>query len=504
MRRAINCARLMLIGLALQCGTTVWASGTPAAASEGLIAPATARHRIRLHGVDIAYRVTWSETVLEDATGTPQATLSATSYLRDDVDDRSRRPVLFAFNGGPGASSSPLHFGLLGPRLLTNPDTNGVRKMMDNSESLLDVTDLVLIDPVGTGFSRELKPGGGKAYWSPAGDSKAVETMVRNWLRDNGRTSSPIYFIGESYGGYRLAEMAKDIGDLNVAGLIFISPITDRSGTSGRGNDQPFIFALPSMAATAFAQGKIETRGRSVEQVFEEARAFAQGGYAVALQQGDELPAAERDRLAERMSKLIGLPAATIAAANLRVDTQDLLEQLVAGKVVGRIDTRVSAPKPNGPLIPGRSKAADDPALNMGASNIKKSVWIRDYLRNEVGVKTERDYISLTLDVNFSWNWSSGSPRAEDNTYFNTTPNIAKLMKERPQSRLLLIGGYYDLATPVLLQRYALTHNGVPLGRTKIRVFASGHAPYDDEEGRKRVSSELHDFVAKSPQGMPE
>ncbi|MBZ5537874.1 MAG: hypothetical protein LAO31_18115 [Acidobacteriia bacterium] len=494
----------MLIGLALQCGATVWANGTPASASEGLIAPATARHRLRLHGVDITYHVTWSETVLEDETGTPQATISATGYVRDDVGDRMRRPVMFAFNGGPGASSSLLHFGLLGPRLLTDPDANGVRKLVDNSESLLDVTDLVLIDPVGTGFSREIKPDGGKAYWSPAGDSKAVETLVRNWLHDNGRTSSPIYFIGESYGGYRLAEMAKNIGDLNVAGLVFISPITDRSGTSGRGNDQPFIFALPSMAATAFAQGKIQTNGRSVEQVFEEARAFAQGDYAVALQQGEELPAAERDRLAERMSKLIGLPAAPIAAANLRVDTQDFLEQLVPGKIVGRINTRVSAPKPDGPLIPGRSKAADDPALNMGASNIKKSVWIRDYLCTEVGVKTDRDYISLTLDVNFSWNWSSGSPKAEDNSYFNITPNIAKLMKERPRSRLLLIGGYYDLATPVLLQRYALTHNGVPLDRTKIHVFASGHAPYDEDEGRMRVTSELHEFVAKGSQGTPE
>ncbi|MGH9767797.1 MAG: S10 family serine carboxypeptidase-like protein [Blastocatellia bacterium] len=394
--------------------------------------PVSAHRVVRVGNVEIPYRVAWAETVLKDADGAPQATISATSYLREDVRARERRPVIFAFNGGPGASSSPPHFSLLGPRRLTNPDAGGARTFVDNGETLLDVAELLLIDPVGTGFSRELRPGGGRAYWNPTGDARAAQTLVRNWLRDNGRSDSPLYFIGESYGGYRLAEMAKDIGDLNIAGLIFISPLTDRSGTGGAGNDQGFIFDLPSMAATTFAHGKIKTEGRSVEQVFEEARAFAQGEYAVGLQQGAELSTAERDRLAERMSKMIGLPAATIAAANLRVNNQDFLELLVPGKIVGRIDTRVTAPRPDGPLIAGRSKAADDPALRLGASNVRKSVWIRDYLSNEAGAPTDIDYVSLTLEVNFAWDWRSESPKIEDNRYFNPTPNVAKLMKQLP------------------------------------------------------------------------
>jgi len=200
------------------------------------------------------------------------------------------------------------------------------------------------------------------------------------------------------------------------------------------------------------------------------------------------------------MSKLIGLPEAVIAAASLRIDTQDFLEQLLPGKIVSQIDTRVSAPKPNAPLVAGRTRAADDPALNMGTSNVKKSVWIRDYLRNEVGVKTDLDYISLTLDVNFAWNWNSGSTKLEDNLHFNATPNIAKLMREKPGSRLLLIGGYYDLATPVLYQRYTLTHADVPLDRTRMVTLASGHTVYDRDESRQLVSAELHDFIAKPSQ----
>lgn len=456
------------------------------------IPPATSHHVIHAGTAMIPYVATWFSMPLKDAAGVPQATISATSYVRDDVSNRGERPVMFGFNGGPGASSSPLHFGILGPRRYGETDAQGKTTFVDNQETLLDVADLVLIDPVGTGFSRELRPDGGRAYWNPQGDAKAVEQFIRDWLRENGRGGSPVYIVGESYGGYRLAEMAKDIADLNVAGLVLVSPGTDMSGDT----DQQFVFPLPSMAATAYAHGKSQTGDGSVEQVFEDARAFAQGDYVVGLQQGSELPSQDRDRLAQRMAKFIGLPATSIAAANLRVDTQDFLEQLLPGKVVGRIDTRVAAPKPEGPLVVGRPKAADDPALHMGASNLIKSARVRDYLRHEIGVKTDLDYISLTLDVNFAWDWNSGSRKLEDRLHnLNATPNLASLMKARPATRLLLLSGYYDLATPVLYQRYALTHSGVPLERTRMVAFAAGHTVYEGD-ARQQVSKELHDFVA--------
>jgi len=461
------------------------------------ISPVSSHHVLHLGDLTIPYLATWSALSLKDAAGVPQATISATSYVREDVRDRAERPVLFAFNGGPGASSSPLHFNILGPRRFAPPDAKGGSTFIDNPQTLLDVADLVLIDPVGTGFSRELRPGGGRLYWNSEGDSKAAGTFVRNWLRENDRTASPVYIVGESFGGYRLAEMAKDIDDLNVVGLVLVSPGTDMSGEAGAASDQHFVFTLPSMAAAAYVHNRIQSAGRSVEQVFEEARAFAQNDYVVALQQGSAIAAPDRDRLAERMAKLIGLAASAIAAANLRIDTQEFLEQLVPGKVVGRINTRVAAPKPDGPLVAGRPKAADDPALHMGASNIIRNTHARDYLRSEVGVKTGLDYISLTLDVNFAWDWNSGSHKIEDNLRnLNPTPNLAKLMKDKPASRLLLLSGYYDLATPVLYQRYALTHNGLPLDRTRMVTFAAGHTVYEDDNARLQVSKELHDFVA--------
>ncbi|MGB8010063.1 MAG: hypothetical protein WCF68_00500 [Terriglobales bacterium] len=470
-----------------------------------VIAPASSHHVLHLGDRTISYIATWSSISLKDAEGVPQATISATSYVREnvredvreDVRERAARPVVFAFNGGPGASSSPVHFNILGPRRFGPPDAQSQSTFIDNPQTLLDAADLVLIDPVGTGFSRELCAGGGRAYWSPQGDSKAAQTFIRDWLRENKRSTSPVYIVGESFGGYRLAEMAKDIGDLNIAGLILISPGTDMSGEAGAAADQHFVFTLPSMAAAAYAQKRIPAAGSGVEQVFEEARAFAQSDYVVALQQGSALAAAERDRLAEHMAKLIGLPAATIAAANLRIDTQDFLEQLVPGKIVGRLDTRVAAPKPEAPLVAGRPKAADDPALHLGASNVIRNARARDYLRDEIGVKTGLDYISLTLDVNFAWDWNSGSHQIEDNLrYLNPTPNLAKLMNDKPASRLLLLSGYYDLATPLLYQRYALTHSGVPLARTRMAAFAAGHTVYEDDAVRQQVSKELHDFIA--------
>jgi len=452
-----------------------------AAAHAGAEAPPQGLdHQLTLPSGPLSYRATWSGTILRDQDGKPQATVSATSYVRSGVADAARRPVLFAFNGGPGASSSPLHTGLLGPRVAGKPDASGQRTMRDNPHALLDIADVVLVDPVGTGFNRELSTGGVQAYLNVDGDARAVETFIREWLREHRRATSPIYIAGESYGGYRLATMAKNMTDLNIDGLVLISPGLDFSASAGLGNDQGYIFALPSMAATAYVHGKLDTQGRSVEQVFEQARAFAQGDYAVALQQGDLLPAAHKARIAQAMARLIGIDATFIESVNLRVPTQDFLEQLVPGKIVGRIDTRVTAPKPEKALVAGRSKAADDPALGMGKSNVIKSPLLRDYLKEATGWRGEQDYVSLSLNLNFAWDWRGRSPKMEDNAALQATPGLVAFMKARPKARLLLLSAYYDLATPVLAQQYALTHIGLPQQRVQMIAYAAGHALYDD------------------------
>jgi carboxypeptidase C (cathepsin A) len=279
-----------------------------------------------------------------------------------------------------------LHFNAFGPRLLTDErDAAGLRKLADNPHTLLDVVDLVFIDPVGTGFSRERSGGHSGAYWSVEGDATSVLQLIRKWITDNGRGDSPVFIAGESYGGFRLATLLKEAGDLPIAGLIFISPMLDASSTAGStGNDLPYIFDLPSMAVAAWEHNKVERAGRSIEQVYSEAARFAQSDYALALQQGSQLPTQERDRLAIRIASLIGLPAQTIAAADLRVGSQEFLEKLLEtqGRIVGRLDTRITAPKPDPKQLPDRPAGANDPALGLGASNVIRSEPIKAYSRS--------------------------------------------------------------------------------------------------------------------------
>lgn len=487
--------------LALFCLT--WLAGAACAADltaemttrEPVIAPVSTHHAVKIGSRRLRYTATFAETALNDANGQLQATISSTSYVREEIHDRAARPVMFAFNGGPGASSSPLHFGALGPRRWVN-DADGSRRIVENPFTLLDAADLVFIDPVGTGFSR-LRTGDGSAYWSIAGDAQSVLTLIRNWLQANGRMAAPVFIVGESYGGFRLATLANQLDEIRVAGVILISPLLDASATADApGNDLPFVFELPSLAAGAWYHEKIDRKNRSLAQVFEEAAAFAQSEYIVALQQGAALPAARKQQLATRISELIGLPATAIEAANLRIDSEFFLQTLLSDRkqLVGRLDMRVTAPKPTEPpKDPNRPPAADDPALGLKGSNVIRSAQIKTYFEKDLGVRTIRDYLSLTLDVNFRWNWQ-GDARSPG-FYVNPTANLATLMTRQPQSKLLLLGGYYDLATPLMGPRYALTHAGVPLERTIIRTFDAGHSPFEGESHLAQVSQVIHSFV---------
>jgi carboxypeptidase C (cathepsin A) len=476
-------------------------TGAPAAeltadmtTTESPIATRGERHSIRIGSEKVRYTASFAETLLSDEKGRPQASISATTYLREGVKD-AHRPVLFAFNGGPGASSSPLHFGALGPRVWLQKGSS--RELVDNADSLLDVADLVFIDPVGTGFSR-LRPGGDPdRYWSIDGDAAAAADFIHDWLRDHGRSDAPVFIAGESYGGFRLATMAPRLDDLQVAGLIFVSPMLDASASAGvPGNDLPFVFELPTLAAAAWYHEKIDRAGRSVEQFYDEAARFAQSEYLVALQQGSTLPDAARKQIAARMSQLIGLPAETIEASNLRMDSEQFLRTLLADKnlLLGRLDVRVTAPKP-ATQDPNRPPAADDPALGLKGSNVIRSELIKNYLRDEVGVNTARDYLSLTLDVNFRWNWQTTArgPRF----YINPTTHLAALMQKQPQTRLLLLGGYYDLATPLLAPRHALSHAQLPWDKVTIAAFDAGHSPFEGEGNRSRVVQVVRAFVTK-------
>jgi carboxypeptidase C (cathepsin A) len=482
--------RKILFGLLIAAASPCFAAPAPVPEIAGPIQGAVAtRHEATIGGRTFSYEAVFAETELSDTEGHSQATISATSYIR--LPEDPARPVLFAFNGGPGASSSPLHFGAFGPRLIVT-GADGKKVLADNPQSLLADADLVFIDPVATGFSRLLPGGSGKPYFSVDGDAKAVLDLIRAWQAEHKRAS--LFIAGESYGGFRLARLAKDAGDLPLKGLVLISPLLDASASSETaGNDLPFIFELPAMAVTAWKQGKSTLKAADPEAVFEAARRYAEGDYALALLKGDRIAPAERTKVAARLAQLIGLSAKTIADQRLRVETQLFLSSLLPDKIVGRLDGRVAAPVRHD-LPTDRPAAANDPSLGLGQSNIIRSAPAKDYFNHDLGVPLDRDYVSLSLDINFQFDFHTGG--RDELFYVNPTPNIGALMTAKPDLRVLLVGGYYDLAVPMLAARYAVERAGLPMDRVAYAAFDSGHSPFDGEAARIRMQSLLHGFLA--------
>jgi carboxypeptidase C (cathepsin A) len=451
----------------------------------------TTAHAVGTAAGELRYHATISEYVLTDTLGKPLATIFSTTYLRDAVADVSRRPVFFAFNGGPGASSTPLHLAALGPvNRAGTADAGGQRPITPNALTLLDAADLVFIDPVGTGLSRVLPGVDGSAFYAPVGDARAVLRFIAAWLDAHGRRGSPVYLCGESYGGYRLATMLRDVGSLDIAGIVLISPMLDATAIAeSPGNDLPYIFALPAMAAAAWHHGRARTSARSVDVVFDRARTFAMGDYATALLQGTRLSSRKRALIAARMHALVGLPTSAILTANLRIETDSFVTALLrdTGVRIGRLDTRATgSAKDYAPRRP----PMNDPSMTMTTGSANS---LNEYFRTTLGAHTARDYVSLAMDVNALWNWNPDS--TEDGFYHNATPSIGAAMRTHPRMRVLLMGGYYDLAAPILSARYALDHGGVPPERLTVSLQKGGHSMYETDATRAVFTQTIGSFI---------
>jgi carboxypeptidase C (cathepsin A) len=433
----------------------------------------------RLGEQRLRYRVSFDQLDFAGGNGTHAASISAIGYLAEHA-DAATRPLLFAFNGGPGASSV-LQVEGLGPLLRVR---DGKRQtLVANAHSILDAADLVFIDPPGTGFSQApADTAARERYWSDHGDAKAVETMIRHWLKTHGRERAPLYIAGESYGGYRLALLAADIADLRPAGVLLISPLIEAtSGDDSAGNDLRAAFDLPSLAVAAAAHGKGELAGHAVEDVYAQACRFALGDYAQALLQGSALPADARSRIAAHLAALLGLPPQALLTADLRADTETFRLGVLAadGQQIGRLDSRLAAalPAPQA-AAPERPSAANDPALGLGRSNRITSALLADYLHGLFGDALPKDYVSLDIDIAMAWRLAAddgAGPRPFGSALrFNPTPNLARLAQANPGFHVLALNGYYDLAVPALGPWYALHHSALDFADAALRPQLHG------------------------------
>ena len=429
------------------------------------------------NGEAVDYTATVAEHFFYDDAGAPLATVTTIAYTRNGVADLDARPVMFLFNGGPGASSSPLHMGAFGPhRRIDNEAT-----VVENEFSPLNAVDLVFIDPVGTGFSRIFDDADGAKFWGRSADALSVKTVIEQWLEQNGRTKSPRYLAGQSYGTIRAAMILKNHPELEFDGVLLFALVNYAEGL-----ELPFVAALPTMAATAWHYEKIGRKGRSVDEAFKQAVEFARTDYLTALFLGSSLPEKDKQKLARRMSAMIGLPAALIEEKDLRVDKTTFIFELLKDRDLrtGLLDTRVTAVRDL-----TKTSGRDDPALGGGRTRAAggSRTSLETYFIEDLKFATpEQPYHGVNFDVNFVWDHEGMT---------DAMPALGGAMKANREMRLFWVGGYYDLTTPAYGARYAIDQSGAPADRVVSALFPGGHSVFYDEENREALARAVIEFV---------
>jgi carboxypeptidase C (cathepsin A) len=452
------------------------------------------RHSGTFGGQRIAYTATAGETYLKAEDGTPRAAIFSTSYVKDGKDPN--RPVTFLYNGGPGSGSVWLHMGAFGPKRVAIPsdgtdDGAPPYPIVDNVDSLLDVTDLVFIDPVGTGFSHALGKTDPKEFWGVTKDAESIAQFIRLWLNANGRWNAPKYIGGESYGTTRSAALVNQLegayNDVSLNGIILISTVLDfGAGADTQGNEMSHILNLPSMAATALYHGKAQAG--SVEGFVEEARQFASGPYAAALLKGQRLGADERASVRRELARFTGLSEAYLDQADLRVEPSRFYKELLRdrGLTVGRLDSRYT-----GRDFDNAGETPDNDPSFYGI-DAGYTAAINSHVRDNLKFASDRSYV--TIGPVGPWDWRLGGGRDND-VYVNVAPYIGKALRENKGLRVFVGQGYYDFATPFYAAEYSLSRTGMPQDRIHYEYYASGHMMYVRDEDRVKLSRDVRDFI---------
>jgi len=433
----------------------------------------------------------------------PEASMSFVAYMKEDESPRTR-PITFVYNGGPGSSTVWLHMGAFGPRrIITAEDSHtpaAPYRLVNNEYSLLDATDLVFVDAPGTGFGRLTGKDKEKAFYGTDADVHAFSEFIKQFLTKHGRWNSPKYLFGESYGTPRSAALinvleTQDDADFN--GVILLSQILNYDLSTGRaeinpGIDLPYVLSLPTYAATAWYHHKLPDNSRPLEPLLREVEAFALGDYLLALGEGSQLSPAKRDEIAEKLHDYTGLSVAYIKKANLRIDGGEFEKNLQADTdtTTGRLDSRFS-----GPTLDPLSKTAEYDPQSAAISSAYVSAF-NDYVRKVLHYGEDKTYEPETSLFRY-WDFHHQPPGAREplQQSMNVMPDLANAMKYNPQLKVMLNGGYFDLATPYFEGIYEMKH--LPMPRTlqsniEYHYYQSGHMVYAHEESLKN----LHDNVA--------
>jgi carboxypeptidase C (cathepsin A) len=461
-----------------------------AAAPESPAAPkpeqSVTEHTIKLDGAPLKYKATAGTLVIRNDDDEPIATIGYVAYTKDGA-EASSRPLTFAYNGGPGSSSVWLHMGALGPRRIVTTDAAPTPpppyQVVDNPETVLDITDLVMIDPVGTGLSRAVGKAKNKDFWGVDQDIDSIARFVVQYVNDNGRWNSPKYLLGESYGTMRsagLVDVLQSKWNMAFNGVVLVSVFVDaKTSITMWGNDLGYEMFVPSYAAIAWYHHLVQD-APPLDAFLAQAREFAGGSYAAALAKGDALPDAERKAVIATMSRLTGLSPSYLDKANLRVSEGEFTAELLRehAEIVGRLDARFT-----GVALDRLAKEAseyEDPQA--AAISGAFTAAFLDYLHGELKFGEGKTY-KIEADLWREWEWKHKAPGSHFPSvgWPNMGIDLAHAIATNPALRVLVLNGYYDLATPFFGTEYTMEHLGLEKklrNNIEMKYFESGHMMY--------------------------
>ncbi len=463
------------------------------AAVQLLPADAVTHHKLRLGGEEIAYTATAGTLPLRDEKGEKQADIFYVAFLREGVADAGRRPVTYAFNGGPGAAAAYLNIGALGPRSLdfgaSGKPQQAIDQVTDNGDSWLPFTDLVFIDPVGTGYSRAM--GGedaAKKFWNVRSDLDALAQIIRLHLTQIGRLTSPVYLVGESYGGFRAARLAYQLSTqqgVAAAGVMLISPVLEFRFMGGdRFDVLPWALELPSLAAVAR-----ERKGTLAPEALADAEHFALNDYLLALAVGPGDDESARHLYAE-IGELIGLDEATVERWRGRVPVGAYIKELrrPEGQILSRYDGSITAADPD----PRDRRAGEDPVLQGSVAPFTRAFVT--YLRDELGFVTEQRYELLNGNVSRHWEWRDGETSGRAS--LGAANALSRALALQPRLQVLVAHGLTDLTTPYMMSRYVIDHlpRNVTASRVELKLYPGGHMMYLRAGSRHRLHDDAQAF----------
>ncbi len=461
--------------------------------------PIVVKHEITLAGKPLKYTSTTGYLPIKDDKGEAEAHIFYIAYTKDDAGDRTKRPLMFSFNGGPGSASVWLHLGAIGPKRVVFPDGGEFPvppfKLSENESTWLDETDLVFIDPVGTGYSRAVKPELNRKFHGLQGDLDSVGEFIRLYITRNERWGSPLFIVGESYGTTRAAGLSDRLLRRGIAvnGIILISSVLNfRTLEAARGNDLPYILFLPTFTATAWYHNKLAPDLQADRKAtLVEVAKWAEGEYAAALMQGDRLTPERRKEVVRTLARYTGLDPVFVERSNLRIDDTRFRKELLRdrGRTVGRLDSRFLGVDELGV----NDRPDDDPS--MSAIRPAYTSAFNQYIREELGFATDTNYNILGEGVG-GWDWGpSGRGQAD------TSEALRDALSKNPYLKVLVASGYYDMATPYLATEYTLAHMGLDVSMRsnfKIEEYESGHMMYIHGPSLIKLKSDVAAFVDSS------